>query len=156
MYGSAEIEQFVGGKKLALVGVSRSGRGFGSIAFKELQAAGYEVFPVNPNVEEIGAHTCYPSIASIPEPVDGVVITVPPPQTEAVVRDAAEAGVRRVWMQTGAASDTAVQFCRDRGISVIHHECILMYANPHGMHRFHGWIRNAAGKLFHIGPSRPS
>ncbi len=43
-------------------------------------------------------------LKSLPAPVDGVLIVVPPAQTEQVVREAAEAGIHRVWMQPGADS----------------------------------------------------
>lgn len=31
------------------------------------------------------------------------------------------------------------------GLSVIHHACVLMYANPKGIHRFHGWLKRRFG-----------
>lgn len=54
---------------------------------------------------------------------EGVLIVVPPAETEKVVRDAAESGIRWVWMQQGAGSDEGVRFCRENGINVVHGEC---------------------------------
>ena len=69
---------------------------------------------------------CYPSLRDLPEPVGAALIMVAPAQTEAVVRDAAAAGIKQVWMQQGAESAAAVKFCQENGISEVHGECILM------------------------------
>ena len=43
----------------------------------------------------------------------------PPPVTERVVVEAAEAGARFVWMQPGAESPEAIRIARERGLEVI-------------------------------------
>ncbi len=143
-----QIDDFLTQRELALVGASRRGRKFGNAVLKELTARGYQVYPVHPQAEAIDGRTCWPSLTALPAKVGGVVIAVPPPETEKVVRDVSLAGIPRVWMQTGAASAAAISFCRDKGISAIHDECILMFAEPvasiHGVHR---WIRKIFGKL---------
>ena len=104
MTTKAVIDDFVSQRKLAVVGVSRGGKKFGNVAYRELRAKGYRLFPVHPYAESIEGDPCYPNLKSLPEPVDGVLIVVPPAQTEQVVREAAEAGIHRVWMQPGADS----------------------------------------------------
>ncbi len=80
--------------------------------------------------------------------VGGVILVVPPGQTEKLVREAAAIGIRRVWMQQGAESDDAIRFCEENGISVIHGECILMFARPvDSLHRVHRWVSAMLGKL---------
>jgi predicted CoA-binding protein len=78
--------------------------------------------------------------------VGGVLIVVPPAQTEKVVRLAAEAGIPRVWMQQGSESEAAVKFCRENGIAEVHGECIMMYAGQAGFHKFHRWMWKLFGK----------
>ncbi len=133
------IGEFLGQKTLALVGVSRGGKKFGNSVLKDLAGKGYRVFPVHPSAEMIGGVRCWPDLKSLPEPVGGVVVVVPPEQTDRVVRDAHEAGIRRVWMQPGAESPEAVRFCEEQGMRVVEGECILMFAEPvrsiHGLHR---------------------
>src|SRR6266542_3101013 len=121
----AAVDAFLAEHKLAVVGVSRSGRGFGNMAVRELRGKGYEVFPINPNSPE-----CFPSLQALPERPGGVLIVVPPQQTEQVVSDAAAAGITHVWIQQGAVSDSAVHFCDEHGITAVAGECILMYAAP--------------------------
>lgn len=148
MTTKAAVKDFLDQRTLAVVGVSRGGKKFGNTAYKELKAKGYQVFPVNPHVDAIDGDRCYSSLSALPEPVGGVLIVVPPRETEQVVRDAAAAGIRRVWMQQGAESQAAIQFCEERGISAIHGECILMFAEPAAFyHRLHRWVWRLLGKL---------
>ena len=144
----AVVDDFVSQRKLAVVGVSRHKAKFGNMAFKELRGKGYKLFPVHPHAETIEGERCYPSLAALPEPVGGVLVVVPPAQAEQVVRDAAAAGIRRVWLQQGAESATAIRFCEENGISAVHGECILMFAEPAAFyHRAHRWVWKLLGKL---------
>jgi predicted CoA-binding protein len=142
------VTDFLDRRKLAIVGVSRNGQKFGNSAYKELKAKGYQIYPVHPHADTIEGDPCYPNLKALPEPVDGVLIVVPPQETEKVVQDAAEAGIRHVWMQQGADSAAAIRFCEERGINVVHGECILMFAEPTAFfHRFHRCVWGLLGRL---------
>lgn len=148
MTSKAAISDFTSQRTLAIVGMSRSGKKFGNAAYKTLQARGYTLYPVHPTAETIDGARCYPSLSALPAPVGGVLVAVPPAQTEAVVREAAQAGITRVWMQQGAESPAAIHFCEEHGISAIHGECILMFTDPVGFpHGVHRWVNKVTGKL---------
>jgi predicted CoA-binding protein len=148
MTSKALVTDFVSQRKLAVVGVSRQGKKFGNAAFRELKAKGYKLLPVHPQAETIEGERCYPSLAALPEPVEGVLIVLPPAETEKVVREAAQAGIKRVWMQQGAESPAAIKFCQENGLSAVHGECILMFAEPAAwFHRAHRWVWKLLGKL---------
>jgi len=148
MTSKSAVDQFLTQKTLAVVGVSRSGKKFGNAVAKELKTKGYTIFPINAQAENIDGERCYPSVKELPESVGGVVITVPPAETEKVVRDVAEAGITQVWMQQGSESKAAIQFCEEHGISVVHGECLLMFAEPVAwFHRIHRGIWRLLGKL---------
>lgn len=143
-----QIADFLAQPKLGLVGVSRGGRKFGNTIWKELRAKGYTVFAVHPEARRIGGERCWPDLASLPEPVGGVVIVVRPEQTEQVVEEVRRAGIRRVWMQQGSESPAAVRACEEDGIAVVQRECILMFAEPvASIHRVHRWLWKILGKL---------
>ncbi|MBN2146341.1 MAG: CoA-binding protein [Anaerolineales bacterium] len=148
MTSKQAVQDFIAKRKLAIVGLSRNGNKFGNTIHNELKGKGYTLYPVHPQADKIDGTKCYPSFADLPEAVDGVIICVPPVQTEKVVRDAAQAGIGRVWMQQGAESPAAVQFCAENGISEVHGECVMMFAEPvvfpHSLHR---WIWKLIGKL---------
>lgn len=142
------VDEFLDQEQLAIVGVSRNGKGFGAMALRELKARGYQVHVVHPEAKTIGDDTCYASLADLPEGVGGLLIVVPPAQTEKVVRDAAAAGISRVWMQQGAQSADAVRYCAEHGIDCISGECILMFVAPDRFpHNLHRWIWRKLGKL---------
>ena len=148
MTSKAVVQDFVAQRKLALVGASSKKAKFGNFALKDLRAKGYKIFPVHPQAKMIEGEPCFSSIAALPEPVDGLLVVVPPAQTEQVVRDAAAAGIKRVWMQQGAESPAAIKFCQENHISAVHGECILMFAEPAAwFHRAHRWAWKLLGKL---------
>lgn len=148
MTTKSSIDDFLAQPALAVVGVSRQGKKFGNYAHRELKKRGYQVFPVHPVAETLDGDRCYPSLRQLPEPVGGVLVVVPPAQTEQVVRDAASVGIKRVWMQQGAASPEAIRFCEEHDMKVVHGECILMFAQPvESVHNLHRWVWRILGKL---------
>jgi predicted CoA-binding protein len=144
-----EIDEFLSQRSLALVGVSRDGNtGFGNAVRKELLEKGYELFVVHPEADAIADQPCAHTLAEVAPRVGGVILVTPPPQTLKLVEEAAACGVRRIWMQQGAESPEAVELCRQRGISVVSGECILMFAEPTAwFHRAHRWACETFGHL---------
>jgi uncharacterized protein len=142
------IDDFLAQKRLALIGASTGGRKFGNAVWRELAAKGYQIFAVHPRAEAIDGSPCWRSIGELPEGLGGVVIVVPPQETEKVVRDVVKARIPRVWMQQGSASASAIRTCEDNGVRVVHGECILMFAEPAALvHRAHRWVWGVLGKL---------
>jgi len=143
----ADVNEFLSCQRIAVVGVSRSKKKFGNLAYRELKSKGFRLVPVHRDAEEIEGDTCVRDLASLPEPADGVLVVVPPAMATEVVRQAHVAGIRRVWLQQGAQSEEAVQFCRDHDMQVVANECILMFAEPAGfIHRAHRWAANLFGR----------
>lgn len=148
MTSKAVVEEFLAQKTIAIVGASRDPRKFGSGVYRDLKSKGYHVIPVNPNADSIEGDRCYPSLAAIPEPVDGAFLVVPPEQAEGIVREADRAGIRRIWMQQQADSEEAVRYCQEHGMKEVHGECILMFAQPQAFfHKPHRWFNGLTGKL---------
>jgi len=148
MTSKSAIDDFISQETLAIVGVSRGGKKFGNTTFRELTAHGYKLYPIHPEAETLEGVKAYKDFDSLPEKVNGVIIIVPPAQTEKVVREAAAAGIKRVWMQQGAQSDAAIRFCQENGIAEIHGECINMFAhNTASFHKFHRSLLKVFGRL---------
>jgi predicted CoA-binding protein len=146
MVKKRSIDDFLTLKSFAVVGVSRDNKKFGNSVYRMLKERGVKVYPVNPNTDRVDGERCYSRLTELPEKVEGVVIVVPPKQTEAVVKEAAEVGIQNVWMQQGAESRSAIQFCEQYGIDAVHGECIFMFVEPViSVHKFHRWTK----KLFH-------
>jgi predicted CoA-binding protein len=147
MTTKASVEGFLAEMALAIAGVSRSGKGFGNSVLKDLIGKGYEMHPIHPEVDEVSGFRCYRSVADLPTEVGGLILVVPPDQSEKLVRQARDAGIKRVWMQQGAESAEAIRYCSENGIDAVHGECVMMFAQPTGVHRFHRWLNGVFGKL---------
>jgi len=114
------------GNTFAVVGVSRDRNKYGRKVYEDLKAAGYRVYPVNPNIEKIEGDRCFSSLKKLPEKPDVVSIVVPPEAAMGVLKECASMGITRVWMQPGSESDDAIGFCREHGMEVLHGMCIMV------------------------------
>jgi hypothetical protein len=147
MNTSQAIQAFLAEPALAIVGVSRTGYGFGNTAWRALKAKGYRVYPIHPSASQLDGTKCYARFAELPERVGGVVIVVPPASAIDVIYEAAAAGIKRVWLQQGAESPEALKACVECGIDAVSGECILMFAKPKGIHKAHQFVRRVFGTL---------
>jgi len=142
------IDDFLRQRTFAVFGVSRGGKKFGNIAFKQLKARGNSVYAVHPEAEEIGGERCYPDLASIPEHVEAALLVIPPAQAVQAAKQCVDYGIRHIWFQHGSESREAVQYCEEHGASAVYGECIMMFAEPvRSVHSFHRTIWKWLGKL---------
>ena len=124
--------EFLGNKRVAVTGVSRHAQNHGSnVVYQRLRQRGYEVFAVNPNTDRVEGDTAYPDLKSIPGGVDWVVIGTRPETAESTMRECAELGIKQVWMHRsfgkGSVSETAADYGRQNGITVIDGGCPCMF-----------------------------
>jgi len=151
------IQEVLAQRTVALVGVSRGGKKFGNAIYRELKGKGYKVFPVHPQAESIEGDPCYPNLKSLPEQAGAVVICVPPAEAERVVQQAFEAGIKSVWLQQGAESYAAIQYCENHEMTTVHGQCIMMFAEPvQSFHGFHRWVWRLIGKYPSASPHHSS
>jgi uncharacterized protein len=144
----AAVDSFFASKNIAVVGVSRKSGKFGNMIYKELKKKGFNIYGVNPKLEIIEGDKCYNNLKELEGKIDSVVNVVPPQQTEHVVKQANEIGIKNIWMQQGSESEEAINYCKENGINEVHKECVLMFADPvKSFHGFHKWIWKVLGKL---------
>lgn len=121
------IDRFLDEGPYAVVGASNDRTKFGNRVLRSYLDHGRTAFPVHPTESEVEGLTAYASLADLPEPVKHVSIITPPPVTERVVEQAAEAGAEVLWMQPGAESAEAVSRAKELGMDVIAHgPCVLV------------------------------
>jgi len=144
------IQDFLDDKKLAIVGASGKKENFGRSIMTELSKAGYEVYPVNPNCEQVEGIPCVPTVKDLPEEVKGVILAIPAALSEEVVSQCVGTPVKRVWMikgmGRGAYSEEAHEICKANNIDVVYGFCPMMFFGK-GMHQFHLWLRKSFSKL---------
>jgi predicted CoA-binding protein len=59
------IQDFLGQKRFAIVGVSQSPKDFSRTLFREFRDRGYEPVPVNPAASEIEGRPCFKRLQEI-------------------------------------------------------------------------------------------
>ena len=142
MTSTRAIQRFLAAPAIAVVGVSRNNHKFGNAACRTLREKGYRIYQIHRHAATIVGHECFPRLAAVPEKIESVLIVVPRSETLAVIREAAAAGARHVWLQQGAESEPAIALATSLGLDVVAGECVLMYACPSGIHRLHRNLRN--------------
>ncbi len=136
-------DEFLSHKKLALVRLSAHTPVMGAKMEEELRPKGYEVSVVHLNTTGSDA-----TLNDVKDFVEGAIIAVPKTECEAAVREAVEAGIPRLWLQSGCDSKEALALCEEKGVPVIHGACVLMYAEPvKSIHAFHRWLWKVFGLL---------
>ena len=126
------IKVFLNKKNVfAVVGASRDPQKYGYQVYKDLKNAEYEVYPVNPNAQEILGDKCYSSLEKLPVKPDVVDVVVPPKVTEDTVETCKRLGITKVWMQPGSESEKAIKFCEENSIDVVYGVCVMIERAKH-------------------------
>lgn len=112
-YTQQDLRPLYDPKSIAVVGASPRAGSFGGRTVDNL--AGYDgaLYPVNEKYAEIGGHTCYPSLAALPEVPDLAVLTTPAASIEALLEDCIAAGVPAVMVYASGFAEVAT----DEGIA---------------------------------------
>ena len=124
--------EFLAHKRVAVTGVSRSSKDHGAnVVYQRLRSRGYDVFAINPNADTVEGDPCYHDLRSIPGGVEAVVIATSPEHAEDTMRECAELAIEHVWMHRGpgggSVSETATDYGREHGITVIDGGCPCMF-----------------------------
>ncbi len=89
-----------------------------------LQAHGYRIIPVNPNLEEILGEKSYPDLLSVPDPVDVVLLFRPGDEVMPFVEQAIQTKAKVVWMQETIVNEAAADVARQAGLDVVMDTCM--------------------------------
>ena len=92
------LDKFFNPKSIALIGASDKEGSVGRIILENLLLGKEfrEIYPVNPFKKEILGLKCYPSVRSIPKPIDLAIIAVPSKIVPDVLRDCGVSDVKAV------------------------------------------------------------
>lgn len=127
-------------KSIAVVGAARARRGGFPGMFGCLRNFGYpgRLYPINPKVEEISGIKTYPSLISLPERVDLVIISVPAPFVPDALRDCVASGNKNIhifssgFKESGEEEGIQLQkeiekIAREGGLRVVGPNCMGFY-----------------------------
>ena len=111
---------------IAVVGLSRYLEKAARRVPSYLAAKGYDVIPVNPNAGRLLGRTSYPTLESVEEPVDMVLVFRPSAEAGAVIEAALERPEKpAIWLQTGVVSEEGGRAARLAGRIVVQDLCIF-------------------------------
>ena len=136
----AALDVMTHAKSIAVVGAARARRGGFPGMFGCLRNFGYpgRLYPINPKVEEISGIKTYPSLISLPERVDLVIISVPAPFVPDALRDCVASGNKNIhifssgFKESGEEEGIHLQkeiekIAREGGLRVVGPNCMGFY-----------------------------
>jgi len=110
--------------RIAVVGLSdRPDRPSYDVA-AYLKDAGYEITPVNPQIEEWHGIPSVASLREVSPAVEIVDVFRRPDAVPEVVEEAIAVGAKVVWLQLGIVHEAAAEKARAAGIVVVQDRCL--------------------------------
>ena len=116
-------------KTIAVVGLSESPMrpSYGVSAY--MQARGYKIIPVNPQITEALGEKAYPSLLEIPiemaKKIDMVDVFRRPEYVDAIVDQTIQLKIPAIWLQEDVINERAAEKARKAGIFVVMDLCVL-------------------------------
>lgn len=111
-------------KRIAVVGLSDKPERTSYQVTKAMQEAGYEIIPVNPNVDEVLGEKAVASLKDIEGHVDIVNIFRRSEFLPELAREFVEIDADVFWAQQGLVNEEAYEFLKEHGKTVIMDRCI--------------------------------
>jgi predicted CoA-binding protein len=113
-------------RTIAVVGLSDQPHRPSFDVARYMQAQGYRIIPINPNVAEVLGEKAYASLAEAAkhEKIDLVNCFRNSPDIPPVVDEAIAIGAQAVWMQLGISHPAAAAKAQAAGLLVVQDHCI--------------------------------
>jgi hypothetical protein len=111
---------------IAVIGVSANVAKFGFRIFRDLVAAGGEIYGIHPAGGTALGRKLYRNLAEIKDKPELVITVAPPEVTEKTVEDCICLGIKAIWMQPGSESQAAIDKARAAGIAVTANACYMI------------------------------
>lgn len=122
-----KIEKFFASEAFGVAGASNNRAKFGNKVLRAYIQHHKKVHPINPHEKSVEGILTISHVAELPDDVESISIITPPAITEKIVEAAIRKGIKNIWMQPGAESDTAISACEQNGINVIARgPCVLV------------------------------
>jgi predicted CoA-binding protein len=142
------INRFLNCKLIAVAGASRKEKSFSASAIAHLRAKGYTVFSINPNfVENNAGRNEFRSVSDLPKGVNHILVLTNPAQTLSVVKQAIENGIKNIWVQQKSETPEVIALCSNSKVNLIYNQCIYMFTQPVGIHKFHYNLKKLFGAV---------
>ncbi len=90
-----------------------------------MQQQGKVIIPVNPHETSVLGQPAYPSLSSVPGPIDLVNIFRRSAEAGSIVDEAIQVKAKAVWLQEGVIDEAAAARARQAGLQVVMDRCWL-------------------------------
>lgn len=113
------VDKTLNMKNWAVVGATDNKDKFGYKIYQRFKEYGYNVFAVNPSLDQIDGDKCYDSIKDIEANIDAVDMVVNKKIALEVLKDVKDKNIEYVWLQPGSRSQKIRDFAAEYNIKLI-------------------------------------
>jgi predicted CoA-binding protein len=106
-------------KTIAVIGASGDRKKYGNKCVRAYKAAGWTVFPVNPNVDTVEGIQAFPSIQDVPDDIERISVYVPPKLGKTMIAEWVDKQHQELWLNPGAADAELLREARELGLNPI-------------------------------------
>ena len=106
-------------KSIVVVGATPRRAKFANKCVRAYQQAGWTVYPVNPQYEEVEGLPCYAQVSQAPGPVDRVSMYVGPKLGKEMLEDLRQLAHGQLWFNPGAADAELIERARELGLNPV-------------------------------------
>ena len=118
-----EIDELLGLKTWAVVGLSNNSERAAYKVAKVLIEKGHTVIPVHPKAETVHGKKGYTKLSEIKVPIDVVDIFVNSELAGSVVDEAIAVGAKGVWLQLDVIDEVAISRAKSAGLLAVMNRC---------------------------------
>ena len=112
-------------KSIAIVGLSDKPDRPSYEVGKYLMDSGFDIFPVNPNIDNFLGIKSYKTLSNIKDKIDVVDIFRKSEFVDEIVDEAIKIGAKMIWMQEGVVNEKAAAKAKSAGLSVVMNMCMM-------------------------------
>ena len=113
-----DTETFLAASTFGVAGASSNRSKYGNKVLRCYLQNGKTSIPIHPTESAVEGQQTYASVSEAP-PIESLSIITSPAVTETIVDEAIAAGIKHLWMQPGAESETAIENAKAAGLTVI-------------------------------------
>ncbi len=115
-------------RTVAVVGLSPNPQRASFDVTRYMQAQGWRIIPINPNVTEVLGERSYPTLteAARHERIDLVNVFRNNADVPPVAQEAIAIGAQALWLQRGIENEEAAAQARGAGLHVVQDKCLMM------------------------------
>lgn len=106
--GQTDLTPLLRPRSVAVIGASANNQRWGGSMLDSLKQMGFrgQIYPINPNYEELAGLTCYPDVESVPGEIDAALLFVPKTAIPEVLEQCGRKGIRGAVILAAGFSET--------------------------------------------------